>query len=249
VVSIFVGEGQSVRIVGHGLTVTDDFVLTDGITVCSETPKVDSSFGSRSVGELRNTLNVMAMEGLANFSFLIQHVEGGPKLATKAWNALWLFNLLALSSRSPVFPLYSVTERGAPRFTLANRNIVINQLPETKIANNENLTWAATHLEHYNGLLKNDRFQSALRCYSNAHYLFDDEPKVMLLWAGIEGLLDIDGELRRRIALHASILHDGNAEEKVGYFAKVKKAYDVRSRVVHGTAADAKTLRSELLPV
>jgi hypothetical protein len=69
----------------------------------------------------------------------------------------------------------------------------------------------------------------------------------MLLWAGIEGLLDIDGELRRRIAMHAAILHDGNAKEKADYFTKVKKAYDVRSRVVHGSGTDAKTLRSAYL--
>ena len=246
-VSIVVGEGHSVRIVGHGLSVTKDFVLGEGISICSDTPKIDSSFGSRTVGELRNTLNVMAMENLANFSLLIEHVDGGQKLASKAWNALWLFNLLALSCRSPIFPLYSVTEQGSPRFNLANRNIIINQLPEIRIASNDDLTWAADHLERYNGLLAANRFQSALRCYSNAHYLFDDEPKVMLLWAGIEGLLDIDGELRRRIATHAAILHDGDAEEKAGYFAKVKKAYDVRSRVVHGSGADAKTLRSGYL--
>ena len=246
-VSIAIGEGRSVRIVGHGLSVTRDFVLGEGISVCSDTPRMDSSFGSRTVGELRNTLNVMAMENLANFSLLIEHVAGGQELASKAWNALWLFNLLALSCRSPIFPLYSVTDQGSPRFKLANRNIIINQLPEIKTASDDDLTWAANHFERYNGLLEADRFLSALRCYSNAHYLFDDEPKVMLLWAGIEGLLDIDGELRRRIAMHAAILHDGDAVEKASYFTKVKKAYDVRSRVVHGSRPDAKTLRSAYL--
>jgi hypothetical protein len=244
VVGIVVGSGRSVRIVGHGITVATDFVLADGISVCSENPKIDSSFGSRTIGELRNTLNVMAMENLANFSLLIEHEDGGQKLAVKAWNALWLFNLLALSCRSPVFPLYSVVEKGSPRFNLANRNIIINELPEIRAASSENLAWAAAHFHRYDGLLKSDRFRSVLRSYSNAHYLFDDEPKVMLLWAGIEGLLDIDGELRRRIALHAAILHDGNIEEKVAYLAKVKKAYDVRSRVVHGSAPDTETLRS-----
>jgi hypothetical protein len=166
-VSIVVGSGESVRIVGHGLTITKDFVLAEGISICSEAPTIDSSFGSRTVGELRNTLNVMAMEHLANFSLLIEHVDGGKILATKAWNALWIFNLLALSCRCPVFPLYSVAEQGSARFNLTNRNIIINQLSEIRTANKSDLTWAAAHLERYTGLLKTDKFQSALRCYSN----------------------------------------------------------------------------------
>ncbi len=36
-----------------------------------------------------------------------------------------------------------------------------------------------------------------MRCYSNVHYLFDNDARIMLLWAGVEGLLDIDSELRR----------------------------------------------------
>jgi hypothetical protein len=37
----------------------------------------------------------------------------------------------------------------------------------------------------------------------------------MLLWSGIEGLLSVDGELNRRLALYAALMLEGSADEKV----------------------------------
>ncbi|GAA3725369.1 hypothetical protein GCM10022268_36580 [Sphingomonas cynarae] len=56
----------------------------------------------------------------------------------------------------------------------------------------------------------------------------------MLLWSGIEGLLSVDAELSRRLALYAALIIDGWPEEKVRYFDQVKNAYGIRSRAVHG---------------
>ncbi len=67
----------------------------------------------------------------------------------------------------------------------------------------------------------------------------------MLLWSGIEGLLGVDGELRRRIALHAAILFNGSLEEKTNHFHQIKKAYDFRSKVVHGGKIDTEKLSAE----
>lgn len=242
-VGVSVGTGTSVRIVGHGILVEEDYFLSPEITVSPTAPAVESSFGSRTVRELRNNLNIMAMEGLADFSLRIDDPRGGDALAAKAWNALWTFYLLALACRRPVIPLYSVAEMGSPRFTLANRNLVIHRLPSVATASAGELDWAREHSEAFDALLKVDRFTRAMRAYGNAHYLFDDDAKIMLLWAGIEGLLGIDAELRRRIALHAAILHDGSPEDKAAYFARIKKGYDLRSKVVHGAGAGSEALR------
>jgi hypothetical protein len=82
-----------------------------------------------------------------------------------------------------------------------------------------------------------------MRCYGNAHYLFDPDTRIMLLWAGIEGLLSVDAELNRRLALYAALLHNGSTAEKIAYFKEVKNAYAIRSRAVHGGRATAETLR------
>lgn len=56
----------------------------------------------------------------------------------------------------------------------------------------------------------------------------------MLLWAGIEGLLQVEAEHNRRIALYSAILLEGDEDQKAARFELVKKSYSLRSRVVHG---------------
>lgn len=239
---INVGTSNFVHLVGHGITIAVECEIAPGIILSGQVPTNDSSFGSRTVGELRETLNVMAMEPLANFSLHITEGESGHALAAKTWNALWIFHLLALACRRPVIPLYCAANHGT-RFTLANRNLVIHRLLSLAPASDADLDWATAHFDTFHALLGENRFQNAVRCYGNAHYLFDDDAKIMLLWAGIEGLLDVDSELRRRIALHAAILLDGTPAEKALYFERVKKGYDVRSRVVHGSSAKPEMLQ------
>ncbi len=239
---IAVGNAKYVNLVGHGLTIDSEREIASGVFVSPDTPVNESSFGSRTVGALRETLNVMSMEPLADFSLRIAEPQGGGALAAKAWNALWVFHLLALACRRPVMPLYCASDHGT-RFTLTNRNLVIHRLPSVASATVTDLDWAKQHFDAFDDLLKVDRFQRAVRSYGNAHYLFDHDAKIMLLWAGIEGLLAIDSELRHRIALHAAILLIGTAEEKASYFARIKKGYDIRSRVVHGSAAKTEDLQ------
>lgn len=237
-VSISAGTGTQVQIVGHGLTLGEEFSLAPGITVSPATPKHPPSFGS-TMGQLHSAVTILGMEPLASFSLRIEHVDGGKKLAAKSWNALWDFSLLALACRSPMMSLYSVADG---QFTLANRNLVINALPKVPRSTEAELQWAADNYGRFNALLGNGRFQAAQRYYNNAHYLFDDDAKIMLLWAGIEGLLGIEAELSRRIALHAAILFDGDRSEKAAHLAQIKKAYVIRSKVVHGTGVDRASL-------
>jgi hypothetical protein len=58
----------------------------------------------------------------------------------------------------------------------------------------------------------------AASAYGNAHYLFDFDTRIMLLWAGIGGLLSVDAELSRRLALYAALLHKGTPAEKIAHF-------------------------------
>ncbi len=238
-VSIAVGLGNEIHIVGHGLTVTEEFALAPGITLSPATAMQTSSFAS-STSQLQTHAAILTMEGLADFSLRVEHPEGGEALAARAWNALWLFSLLSLAFRSPVIPLYSHSKgRG---FAIANRNLVIQRLSRIHAAAPEPLAWAAASLDRFNSLLDNPQFQAAQRYYNNAHYLFDDDAKIMLLWAGIEGLLGVDAEISRRIALHAAILLDGTPEEKAALFLAVRRAYALRSKVVHGAGMDPKRL-------
>ena len=140
--------------------------------------------------------------------------ETGHELVAKAWNALWLFHL------------------------------VLTPLPVITPASALQIAWAKNNLLRFEGLIENHAFSSAMRCYGNAHYLFDTDTRIMLLWAGIEGLLSVDAELSRRIALYAALLHKGTPAEKGVYFNEVRKAYAIRSRAVHGGNASSAKLKA-----
>ncbi len=238
-IKVSASSGTSLRIVGHGLSVDEDYAIATGVTVSPTIPVHPPSFGT-TMGQLHSAVTILNLEPLANFSLEIEHPEGGEALARKAWNCLWDFSLLALACRSPMMSLYSVS---GGEFSLANRNVLIRPLSAPARAGRAELDWAASHYERFGALIDEPRFQAAQRYYNNAHYLFDDDAKIMLLWAGIEGLLGVEAELSRRIALHAAILFDGDVTAKAAHFAEIKKAYGTRSKVVHGAGADAASLR------
>jgi len=179
---------------------------------------------------------------LATFSIEIGGERGKP-LAVKTWNVLWHFHLLSLACQTPCFSLLTTTDDSVPIFKSANRNLVLAQ-PSAPTATAEQLNWATDHLSKFNGLLSNRIFSTAMRCYGNAHQLVDLDTRIMLLWAGIEGLLSVDAELNRRLALYASLLRAGNPTEKAEYFGHVKRAYGVRSKVVHGGFVSAEKLHN-----
>jgi hypothetical protein len=69
-VGIVVGPGHQVQIVGHGLTVTSDFKLADGVTISAGTPMRQTSFGT-TVGQLSEDAALIVMERLADFSLVV----------------------------------------------------------------------------------------------------------------------------------------------------------------------------------
>ena len=239
-VGIVVGPGHQVQIVGHGLTVTSDFKLADGVTISAGTPMRQTSFGT-TVGQLSEDAALIVMERLADFSLVVCEPQGGELLAAKAWNSLWTFSLLGLAIAAPVMPLYSYSQSAG--FAIANRNLVFKPLPRAVAATPENLRWAADHYGDFAKLLSHNAFTSAQRYYNNAQYLPDDDARIMLLWAGIEGLVGVEAEITRRLALNTAILLQGSGDEKARIFAAVKAAYKLRSKVVHGGGGDAETLR------
>lgn len=240
-----VGAGTNVLIIGHGITVEREFTLSSWATITPEAPVIQPLFDGMTLREVYNILNVLKMEELADFSIRINETKGGLELATKAWNAQWICYLLTLACKTPVFDIYSLDETRDPVFMPSSVGLMVRKRPEIIAAPQDSLDWARDHFDIFYSLLDDNRFLSAMIAYGNSHYLFDPAAKVMLLWAGIEGLFGVDAELRYRIALYAAILYDGTPEEKALYFSKIKKSYDLRSRIVHGTGMK----RADLKPV
>ncbi|HEX8214003.1 MAG TPA: hypothetical protein VF582_00860 [Allosphingosinicella sp.] len=237
-VGIIVGkEATKIYIAGHGMAVDAEFELAPSIFLSPQVVRQEDSFGTRTGEEFQTMAAVLATQRIATFSVVVEEQTGGTALAAKGWNALWVFSLLALACRAPVISLYSATNDLLPKFSNANRNVFIRPLRTWRPSDDE-LAWARKHYQAFISLLSEARFRSAQRYYNNSWYVQDHDARIMLLWAGIESLLDVDQELSRRIALHSAILFDGDGPQKVKRYKQIKRAYVVRSKAIHGNAPD-----------
>jgi Apea-like HEPN len=230
-------------ILGHGLTIPEISELSSGIHLEPSVPPIDLAAASASSRNLTDYLTAVTSTTLATFCLRVRGGTGH-ELVSKAWNALWLFHLLSLACAAPCFSLCTIANGKSEKYSAANRNVILRPLPVITSVSSEQIAWAKNNLKKFERLISNDAFSSAMRCYGNAHYLFDIDTRVMLLWAGIEGLLSVEAELSRRIALYTALLHRGTPAEKVVYFNEVRKAYAIRSRAVHGGKASLTKLKA-----
>lgn len=179
---------------------------------------------------------------IASFAIEVEEPQGGRLLVAKAWNSLWLFHLLSVACRSPCLILYSMSDGAQPIYSAAGRSPFSKPLARNCATSLDQLAWAKEHSETFHNLIQVPEFSAAMRCFGNAHYLSDADVQLMLLWAGIEGLLSVDAELSRRLALYAALIINGSHDEKIKYFEEVKQAYAIRSRAVHGAKLKADKL-------
>lgn len=235
-VGVAVGaDSKSVIIFGHGLTIAEEFELDSGIFVSPLVPKLDLNATVAGCRHFSDYAAALQGNEIATFSLRVEQPEGGKNLAAKAWNALWVFHLLSVACRSPCFSRYSSCDGEQPLFSAANPSPFVPPLAGVHPATINELRWAKRYLSKFDELIRVTEFSAAMRCYGNAHLLPEHDVRIMLLWAGIEGLLSVDAELSRRLALYAALMLNGSPDEKEAYFKQVKQAYAVRSRAVHGS--------------
>lgn len=228
-------DSKSVVILGHGLTTDEEVELSEGVFVSPNLPKLDLGATVSGCGHFSDYAAALQGSGMATFAVRVEHKDGGEALAIKAWNALWLFHLLSAACRSPCFSLYSVCDGNQPLFSAATPSPFVRPLTSIHAIKLTEIEWARCYSANFDDLIKLSEFSAAMRCYGNAQLLPEHDVRIMLMWAGIEGLLSVDAELSRRLALYAALLLDGSAKEKADYFDFVRKAYNIRSRAVHGT--------------
>lgn len=226
--------GESILIVGHGLRLQSDFELAPGVTLTSFVPKIDYATVAKEVDGFIDYAAIVTGENFADFSMRIDGETSANNLAVKGWNALWDFHLLALAIKRPVCSLFTLSQGETRHYSIASRNIITRPFKDICLINDQELSWARQNKHKFDDLIKNTTFSSAMRCYSNAHFLPDTDMRIMLLWSGIERLLQIDSELTRRIALYSSIIIPGDQAEKVERFKSIKSLYGIRSKAVHG---------------
>ena len=227
-------KAERITVVGHGVSLDAPFTLDGFVTLIPAPPATDLDVVAANSSRFEDYAAVVAGREIATFAIQVAGASDARDLAVRGWNALWVFHLVSLAAGAPCIPLFSVTDGDLPTYSLANRSPFIRPVDKVQVVSSDRLDWARTYQLQFDSLIKDPHFSSAMLCFSDSHYLPDLKVRIMLLWAGIEGLLSVDAELNRRLALYAALLMQGSNEEKNNYFAKVKKAYGIRSKAVHG---------------
>jgi len=241
---MFVSEGgTTLTIVGLGLSLDSDWRLGTGLTVSPAVPALVMAEVAEGTETIAEYASILTMGPEATFVLIVDCELPGETLAVKGWNSLWQFHLLSLAVSAPCSSLYSIVRSlsGRSTYSLANREILFRP-PPPAVATPEELGWATEHQPAFQSLILSPAFSRAMRAYGNSQYLPDRDLRMMLLWSGIEGLLGVDAELTRRIALYSALLLNGSAKERSSYFAKVKGAYSLRSKAVHGVGLSPEKL-------
>lgn len=236
-------DSNKIAILGYGISIDQPFELSPDILLSPSFEHPDFKEAADACPSFKDYAAVLLGREVATFTLEVTHSNAPKELVAKSWNSLWLFHLLAVACRSPCLSLYSVCDGAKPTYASTGRTPFIRALPNIHAATKEELLWARDRISAFDNLVQVHEFSYAMRCYANSFYLMDDDVRVMLLWAGIEGLLSVDAELSRRIALYSAILFDGSEEDKLQHFDRVKRAYTVRSTAVHGGSTKTKKLR------
>jgi len=237
-------EATSVLITGMGLVIASWQELAPGLMIGPYADELDPKAVAPGCETLHEYAAVLSMNPLATFAIEVTHPDKGKHLAAKAWNALWDFSLLALACQTPCFSLYAQSTSSEDRnsFSVANRNLIIRPVGDPVSLRSDQLAWARERRDDFLTLIGDQRFSRSMRYYNNAHYLPDLDARIMLLWAGIEGLFGVEAELSYRLAVYASLLLGGTEEERAKRLSEVRKSYSIRSRVVHGSAPSSDKL-------
>ncbi len=228
-------DSTKISIYGHGVTIPQRFELSDGIWIEPHVLPLDLEITVEGCLSFSDYAAALQGADIASFAIEVEDATGGDQLAIKAWNSLWLFHLISVACRSACLILYSKSDGVKPIYTAVSRNPFVQPLPNIHHITIDQLSWARNHIASFDALVNVNEFSSAMRCFGNSHYLFDMDVRIMLLWAGIEGLLSVDAELSRRLALYSTIIMNGSPSEKIAYYENVKRAYLIRSQVVHGS--------------
>lgn len=96
------------------------------------------------------------------------------------------------------------------------------------------------------GLRKEAKFHFILECLETSFLEQDPRMAVTKTWAGIEAFLGASIEIKFRLSMLLSAALESPGSSRIVLYEKLKKMYDMRSRVVHGSSVEAKQILAHL---
>lgn len=164
----------------------------------------------------------------------------GKELAAKAWNAQWdvvilsaLFDCDAVANFQSDTPAELLSNNSHLSVTNYHMRGSINSL---YTVTPEDVHWLNKHFQNARTLLDVDRFSDAVSARSSYRWHPNPRAQLAVLWSGIEGLFDIQGETVFKLSLFvAKFLEPDDKYQAKHILSSVKKLYKSRSSAVHGS--------------
>ena len=111
------------------------------------------------------------------------------------------------------------------------------------------LSWIGQHLVSFADLLEKPQFQLAVDSLCSHHQMASKRMTATILWSGVEALFSINSELRFRLAACIAATLEDRGTHRVACYRRVKRLYDFRSRLVHGTTAGEEAIDEHVIEV
>lgn len=128
-------------------------------------------------------------------------------------------------------------ETGSPNICVMDAFVAKARPSAPYVWNEAQCEWAGAHHDTIARMRANRNFDFALECYRQSASDSDVRMAITRVWAGIEGLMGVEQELRFRLATLCAALLDPPGTDRAARYRAVLKLYDIRSKVVHGSAS------------
>ncbi len=235
-----IADNNETYVLLNGISVCSDIQLDEGLILQrADTSHVDFNCAVSACATPDDIPVILAFIPRISSQFHIN--ANSPKAAAaKAWNSSWDALLLSaifqtevgfnIQSSSSAMDISSRSSLQAIHHHMSG----LNSSPPYIISDSD-AEWISRHFSSARKLLEQDRFLTAVQCLSTHHLHPNPRIRLAVIWAGIEGIFNIESELRFRISLYAArFLHPESETEMKETFHMVRGLYDVRSKAVHG---------------
>jgi hypothetical protein len=193
-----------------------------------------------------------------NNNFEIVSSENGSTFGYDILNRAWLLNtLLVLRRKTSINSIALLNQSWSDLKTLndiqANlcdyhvKMIRVDSLNELKIENSD-VHWLKEYFETANFLASNhEKFRYSLEVLNSWRYCVDLKSAIAIIWAAIESIVDVSTEITYRLSLNVSSLLYARGEKRIEKFKEIKKLYNLRSKIVHGSNINDSDIENALV--
>jgi hypothetical protein len=105
----------------------------------------------------------------------------------------------------------------------------------------EDAQWIKLHMETGLRFVDEPKFQNAMQALTSFHCIPYPSIRLLVAWSGLEALFGVDQEISFRLSLYVANFLKSDVD-RYSEFEKLRRSYDDRSRVAHGTATKAKAV-------